>query len=174
MKLCCALIANFDIDTGDDSDTLRDSIASDAPIAPYSSVFQLLQDASINNGPVAPWRFWCSSCSMMLLMLQLLHGGSGAPVSPCMVTQGLQYFPWSFWFLHGAYLLLFFMMLLVSQLLPDSFCFSICSMVLLGLQVLHSASGTQVLFSLCFWCSICSVVLLVLLLLHGTFCAPAL
>ncbi len=56
MKLSCALIANFDIDTGDYSDSLCDSIAFGAPIV--------------------PWRFLCSSFSM--------------------VTKELQYFPWSF------------------------------------------------------------------------------
>jgi hypothetical protein len=46
MKLSCALIANFDIDTGDDSDTLCDSIAFGDPIAPCASAFQLLHGGS--------------------------------------------------------------------------------------------------------------------------------
>jgi hypothetical protein len=72
-----------------------------------------------DSNTVAPWRFWCSGFSM--------------------VTQGLQYFPWSFWFLHGAYMLLFF---------HDASCVSVASWLFLFLHFLYMALQVA---RPCFW-----------------------
>jgi hypothetical protein len=134
--------------------------ASGAPVLQHASIMlQLLHGGP--GVPVAPWRFWCSSFSMLTLVYNFFYGDSGA-----------QIFSVELWLLHDT-CFVFSMMLLVYHLLPGFSFFSIFSMVLWALQVLHSASGTQVLFSVCFRCSNCSEVLLMLLLRHGTSDAPA-
>ncbi len=92
-----------------------------------------------------------SNASMAFLLLQLLHGDIG----------GLQYFPWSFWFLHGAYMLLFF---------HDASCVSVASWFFLFLHLLYLVLQVA---QPCFWCSISFFsVLLVFYLLRSATRAP--